>query len=41
MQKSTSIIVRTQFEGFHKYVHAPDEVSYLRQLHRHIFILDV
>ena len=41
MKKSISIVVRTQFEGFHKYTNAPDEVSYLRQLHRHLFKVEV
>ena len=41
MQKSISIFVKTSFEGFHKYVDAPEEVSYLRQLHRHIFGVEV
>lgn len=33
----TSIIVKTAFEGFHKYENAPEEVSFLRNLHRHVF----
>ena len=33
----TTIQVRTQFEGVHCYPRAPDEVAYLKQLHRHIF----
>lgn len=32
-----SIIVKTSFEGLHQYVNAPDEVAFLRNLHRHIF----
>lgn len=35
------IWVKTQFEGFHKYEHAPQEVSYLRNTHRHMFELKV
>jgi len=31
------IFVRFEFEGFHKYPNAPEEVSFLRNLHRHIF----
>lgn len=33
----TSIIVRWQFEGFHYYPHAPHEVLFLRETHRHLF----
>ena len=31
------VCVRTSFEFAHKWKEAPDEVSYLRNLHRHIF----
>lgn len=31
------IFVTTEFEGFHRYQDAPEEVSFLRELHRHIF----
>ena len=31
------IYVTTQFEGVHRYKDAPDEVSFLRDYHRHIF----
>lgn len=31
------IKVKTQFESFHKYENAPEEVSFLRNRHRHIF----
>ena len=31
------IYITTKFEGFHKYVNAPDEVAYLRNTHRHLF----
>ena len=37
----TSIIVRGQYEFSHKYVGAPDEVAYLRNLHRHMFNYEV
>lgn len=35
------IIVTTTFVGFHCWPDAPDEVSYLRQLHRHVFTAKV
>lgn len=31
------IIIRTQFEGFHKWSGAPEEHKYLSNSHRHIF----
>lgn len=31
------IYITTEFEGVHKYVDAPDEVSFLRHYHRHLF----
>jgi len=37
----TSITVRTRFEGLHCYPNAPEEVSFLRNLHRHVFHVDV
>lgn len=33
----TYINVSFQFEGFHKWVDAPKEVGFLKDLHRHIF----
>jgi len=33
----TSITVKTSFEGIHCYPDAPEEVSYLRHPHRHLF----
>lgn len=33
----TTITVRTQFEGVHRYPDAPEEVAYLREPHRHMF----
>lgn len=32
-----SIIIRGQFTAFHKWDQAPQEVDFLRNLHRHIF----
>lgn len=37
----TSITISTNFEGFHCYPNAPDEVAFLRSVHRHIFYVDV
>lgn len=31
------IFVTTQFEGLHRWKDAPEEVSFLREYHRHIF----
>lgn len=36
-----SILITTQFEGFHKYPKAPKEVAFLRSLHRHLFHVKV
>jgi len=36
-ETSTMVWVTFEFEGFHKYKDADDEVSYLRKRHRHIF----
>lgn len=32
-----SIIVTNNFKGYHKYADAPNSVSFLRNMHRHIF----
>lgn len=40
LHKST-IFVSTQFVGFHQWAEAPDEVGYLRDLHRHVFHVKV
>lgn len=31
------VYIKNQFEGFHRWKTAPDEVSFLRDRHRHIF----
>lgn len=36
-----SIIVRTRFEGMHAYKNAPDEVAFLRNMHRHMFHVEL
>ena len=38
---NTSIIVTTQFVAIHRWKEAPEEVSYLRNPHRHIFHVEV
>jgi len=35
------IWITTSFEGFHKYPDAPEEVSFLKNEHRHIFHIKV
>lgn len=35
-----SIVVRTQFEGLHCYADAPQDVAFLRNLHRHMFYVE-
>ena len=34
---ATLLHVKTQFEGFHCWPDAPDDVAFLRSLHRHLF----
>ena len=34
---TTYIKVKWQFEGFHTYINAPEEVSFLKYKHRHLF----
>lgn len=35
--QASYIWIRFQFEGFHRWDHAPDVVAFLRSRHRHIF----
>lgn len=37
----SSIVVRTNFEGIHRYADAPHEVAFLQEPHRHIFTVEV
>lgn len=37
---SKFIIVRTQYEGIHRYKNAPKQVEFLRTYHRHIFHIE-
>ncbi len=37
MANKTYIVVRWQFEGFHHWKEAPNEVDFLRKPHRHVF----
>lgn len=37
MTSSTRIYVTTDFVGYHQWVNAPEEVAFLRNLHRHKF----
>lgn len=41
MNKTTTIIIKTQFEGVHQYIDAPDAVAMLRSIHRHLFYVKV
>ena len=41
MDKQISIVVRTQFEFAHLFAQAPQEVAFLRHLHRHIFHVEL
>jgi hypothetical protein len=37
MNTLTTIWIQLQFEGFHHWKYAPDEVDWLRNRHRHLF----
>lgn len=37
----TIVYITTQFEGFHAWKDAPDEVAFLRDRHRHMFKVEV
>lgn len=41
MSNTTFIVVKTQFQGIHRYTGAPDEVAFLRQPHRHMFYVEL
>ena len=41
MKQTTTIVIRTQFSGCHRYANAPEAVSYLRNPHRHVFYVEV
>lgn len=41
MKTEISIFVRSQFVAWHSWQDAPKEVSYLRNLHRHVFHVTV
>ena|SRR5580692_2554951 len=41
MQPGTYVYCTTQFEGFHAWKNAPEEVAYLGYPHRHIFHVKV
>lgn len=34
---SAKVVIKTQVEGFHSFRHAPEEVAFLKNEHRHIF----
>ena len=33
----TTVSIKTQYEGVHRYPEAPEQVAYLRNPHRHVF----
>lgn len=38
---ATRVFVRTGFTGFHRWPEAPTEVAFLRNLHRHVFFVEL
>lgn len=41
MNRKTTIVIKTQFEGKHQYISAPSQVEFLRNIHRHLFYVVV
>lgn len=41
MLKKVLAVIRTQWEGYHCWPDAPEEVKFLRDLHRHLFHITV
>lgn len=41
MAHTLSIEIKTNYEAFHRWKDAPDEVSFLRNKHRHIFYVEL
>jgi 6-pyruvoyl-tetrahydropterin synthase len=41
MTSKSEVWITTEFVGFHRWPEAPDEVYYLRNLHRHLFKVKV
>lgn len=39
--KQTYILVKTTFEGYHRWPNAPEVVGFLKNLHRHLFTVTV
>lgn len=39
--RAAVIYVKTQFEAFHRWIDAPEEVAFLRNWHRHVFHVKV
>lgn len=39
--RSAYILIRTSFEGFHRWPDAPNEAAWLRESHRHIFHVEL
>jgi len=37
----TVVFVKAQFEGFHRWANAPDDVAFLQNYHRHIFFAEL